>query len=357
MRILHGMREIAGQAYYSALGLRENKLDAKAVLWDKSKFNYEVDECLDIDFSQKLFYPYYLLKIFWLYLKKRKQCDVFHFHFGYSMLPRNCDIPVLRRSGKKVFLEFHGTDVRIRDIAISHNPVLSEVDSSIFRSKEQILAMQERLIPYSDGVIIHDDELLPYICNCENVNVVPLRIDLNRFSSCYPENQNNHVVIVHAPSRREGKGSKFILKALKKIQDKYPFVEIVLVEDRSQEEALRLYSRADIIIDQLIAGTYGVFAVESMALGKPVISYVTERMKARLPEELPIVSATIDDIYYAVEGLVENPNKRVSLGQQGRKYVEHYHDCRKVAKLLEKIYAGEVRNLTGREAFRYIREH
>ena len=38
----------------------------------------------------------------------------------------------------------------------------------------------------------------------------------------------------------------------------------------------RRYRDADIVVDQLLAGWYGGFAVEAMALGKPVIAYLRE---------------------------------------------------------------------------------
>ena len=43
---MHGMREVAGQAYYSVKGLRSNGYDAKLILWDESPLKYPYDECL-----------------------------------------------------------------------------------------------------------------------------------------------------------------------------------------------------------------------------------------------------------------------------------------------------------------------
>lgn len=46
MKIMHGMREVAGQAYYSVKGLRDNGYDAKLILWDESPLHYPYDECM-----------------------------------------------------------------------------------------------------------------------------------------------------------------------------------------------------------------------------------------------------------------------------------------------------------------------
>ena len=50
--------------------------------------------------------------------------------------------------------------------------------------------------------------------------------------------------------------------------------ELELVEAKPFWEALQIYGSGDIIVDQLLAGWYGGFAVEAMALGKPVIAYL-----------------------------------------------------------------------------------
>ena len=54
-----------------------------------------------------------------------------------------------------------------------------------------------------------------------------------------------------------------------------PF-DLELIENLPNAEATRRYRDADLVVDQLLAGWYGGFAVEAMALGKPVIAYLRE---------------------------------------------------------------------------------
>ena len=80
-----------------------------------------------------------------------------------------------------------------------------------------------------------------------------------------------------------------------------------------------------------------MFAIEAMALGKPVITYISDEMEKSLPSELPIVSATFDNISKIIDELIEDGDKR-----QGREYAVRYHDNVKVAKYLKDIYLGKV---------------
>ena len=82
-----------------------------------------------------------------------------------------------------------------------------------------------------------------------------------------------------------------------------------MVENKTQAEAFEIYKKADIIIDQISVGTYGVFA-EAMALGKPVITYISEDIRQTFPAELPIISAEFESLAKVVDELVNDGEKR-----------------------------------------------
>lgn len=83
-------------------------------------------------------------------------------------------------------------------------------------------------------------------------------------------------IVIHAPSHRGAKGTAHILEAVDRLKAEGVAFEFVLVEKLSNTEARKLYERADLVVDQLLAGWYGGFAVEAMALGKPVICYLRD---------------------------------------------------------------------------------
>ena len=108
------------------------------------------------------------------------------------------------------------------------------------------------------------------------------------------------------------------------------------------EEARARYARADIVVDQLNAGWHGVFALESMALGKPVVTYlkpdVVERSAAGFGVRIPIVPATKETLVEALRPLVEQPALRREIGDRSRAYVEQVHDIDRVADRLLDLY-------------------
>ena len=59
----------------------------------------------------------------------------------------------------------------------------------------------------------------------------------------------------------------------------------------TRAEALEIMQKADIFIDQLILGSYGMSSIEAMSFGKPVMTYIMPKVfEAGLPNECPIVN-------------------------------------------------------------------
>lgn len=351
MKIMHGMREVAGQAWYAVKGLRESGYDAKLVLWDESPMKYPYDQCMHMEQSKKYMYPVYGVRVFCNFLKCSFKYDTFHFHFGHSLLPKNLDLPFLKLLNKKMYFEFHGSDIRQKSIALKHNKYWSCFDLT---NEELLRNRAEKLKKYAKAFIIHDEELLPYLPEGVDVYLIPLRVDLEKFDYSYPDaEKTRNIVIVHAPSNRGIKGTEFVNAAIEKLKEKYS-IEYVLVEGKTQEEALKEYIRADIIVDQLLAGTYGVFAVEGMTMGKPIVTYITDEMKEYFPDELPIVSANPDNIGEKLEELINDGALRRKTGIAGREYAFKYHDCRRIGKMLGLIYNGLIKPVTGKKAFEQL---
>ena len=124
-------------------------------------------------------------------------------------------------------------------------------------------------------------------------------------------------------------------------------VELDIVEGVPHDEARERYARADIVVDQLNAGWHGVFALEAMALGKPVVSHlkpdVVERSAEGYGVRVPIVPATKETLVDALRPLVEEPRSAASSAPQSRAYVEQVHDIDRVADRLLDLYGSPAR--------------
>jgi len=162
-------------------------------------------------------------------------------------------------------------------------------------------------------------------------------LDLRPFAPVPPSDRRRPLV-VHAPSNRSKKGTEDVIAACALLP-----VELDLVEGVPHDEARERYGRADIVVDQLVAGWHGIFALEAMALGKPVVAYlkpeVVERTERAYGTKVPIVPATADTLVEALRPLVADAELRRRIGAESRAYVERVHDIDVIADRLVDLYS------------------
>ena len=145
--------------------------------------------------------------------------------------------------------------------------------------------------------------------------------------------------MLHAPSSRARKGTEYVVAACKELD-----VELEIVEGLDHREAFERYRRADVIVDQLNAGWYGIFAIEAMALGKPVVTFLHDEAVRRTEEafgvEVPIVGATKETLVDALRPLAASAEERQRVGRASRAYAEEVHDLERMTDRLLALYAG-----------------
>lgn len=326
MRVFHGIIEIAGQMGILAGALKKRGHIAVGYNTFHSYLGYH-DHLINTDAIkiQKMFK--YILNFY----------DIFHYHYGTTIWPQFEDLKQIKAKGKKMIMHHWGNDVRFHDLARINNPYVYTGDSP---TNEKIHKNLSKISKYISEAIVQDHEVQPYVKRYyKKVHVLPLAIDLGNFQPTYPDILKKRPLILHAPTNHDFKGTTYIEKAitqLKSIQD----FEYKRIEKMNHAQVVSLYKEADIIVDQILCGSYGLLSVESMALGKPVIAYIRPDLLNKFPLDLPIVSSNPDNIKEKIQLLIENTPMRNSLGVEGRKYVEKYHSRDIVVDKLLSIYSN-----------------
>lgn len=170
---------------------------------------------------------------------------------------------------------------------------------------------------------------------------IDLDADLGRrYQPSFPDETSTAPLrVVHAPNHREFKGSKYLEAAVSALRAEGAEIELVLVERVSNDEALRIYRSADVIFDQCLIGFHGYFALEAMALGKPVMCFIRKPNEYLLrPEECPIINTHRDTVTEDLRKLIGRRSHLRKLGEQGRRYVEQYYSPDAFASRLRTAY-------------------
>jgi glycosyltransferase involved in cell wall biosynthesis len=144
--------------------------------------------------------------------------------------------------------------------------------------------------------------------------------------------------IVHAPNHRFIKGTDSLIAATDRLREAGWEFELALIEKVARPEALRLYADADIIADQFCIGAFGVFALEGLALGKPVLAYLDEEHLGDPVFNLPIVNANPENLERILAVLLGVPELRERLGRAGRTAIERYQSPEALSEVWTQVY-------------------
>ena len=168
------------------------------------------------------------------------------------------------------------------------------------------------------------------------LETVPFPIEIDGIPFSPQKIAGNKLKIFHGLSREKFKGTKFIKEAMFKIKEKYPDDVDIKIDGRMPlKKYLNVLQDANIVIDQALSYGYGMNAIYSMAMGKVVFSgNEPETQREFNRYDIPVINILPDskDIYNKLEYFVRNKKEVEKMGYESRKFVEDFHDCKKVAQ-------------------------
>jgi hypothetical protein len=305
LRVLHCPVNTAGIPWANSQALKRRGVESDLLVFNRYKLHPEADISLDRKGG--------LLRqqqAQWrAFLKLLPRYDVFHFYSSVTLVPKSVQFRILHALGKRGVYQYLGSDIR-------------------GKTRKQLaygLAADAEIVSSYDAIrwVPHADVVLP-------------GIEVSRIEPASPS-ERKRPIILHAPSSRRRKGTEHIVGAVEGLD-----ADLRIVEGLTHDEAFEVYREADIVVDQLNAGWYGVFAIECLALGKPVVTFLHDEAVRRTEEaygtKVPLVPATKETLRESLRPLVEDVALRQRVGAASRAYAEQLHDIDKIAGELVEIY-------------------
>jgi len=306
MRIVHAPVNTAGIPWQNVQALRRRGVDAELVVFERYRLHPEADRSLERhgglvrrQATQWSALPGLL-----------RGTDVLHFYFGLTLVPQSVQFPLLRALRKKSVMHYLGSDIR------------GKTPAELAPGRK------------ASAQVVGSYDAVRWVPEAE---VIPPGIDVANIAPT-PAADRERPLIVHAPSSRRRKGTEHVIAAVEGLD-----ADLELVEGLHHDVAFERYRAADVIVDQLNAGWYGVFAIEAMALAKPVVTFLHDDAVRRTEEafgtRVPIVSASAETLREALRPLVADAALRRRVGAESRAYVERAHDLEQVGDRLLDLYA------------------
>jgi glycosyltransferase involved in cell wall biosynthesis len=332
MRIFHGLYNIAGIPSVMARAERALGADSTSVCFPAANPGYLsdlVEEPGDQPGDHSRRFERYAFAY-----------DIFVFHFGYSLaLDALADVPLLKAMGKTVVFYFHGCDIRqsketIRKYRFSACRECWPQRCNSNRDLALVTATR-----YADAIWVSTPDLLEFVPGSV---LFPQPLDV-RSTVFQPKDhgeasQQRGIRIVHAPSDRALKGTKYLVSAADSLRAEGVEVELDLVENVPHDRVFVRSRSADFSVDQLVAGSYGMFTLEMMVIGVPVICFLREDLIAKYPQPPPIVNADPSTIASVIRDVITRRAEWPAIARAARAYVERVHDAQVLARKSLEIY-------------------
>jgi glycosyltransferase involved in cell wall biosynthesis len=253
------------------------------------------------------------------------------------------DAAAFRGVGVRVGLVLHGSEIRDPRRHAAEQPW------SPFRDPDDLLtvSLQRRrdtlapLVRAFDGpVLVATPDLLDDV---PDAVWLPLAVDTGTWSSERPVLVDDVPLVLHAPSHSALKGTEGVERALLPLAEAGA-IRYERVEGVPPSRMGEVLAAADIVIDQLPIGSYGVLACEAMASGRVVVGRVDERTRARVLEatglDVPVVDADPDNLADVVLGLLADRDAARERAAAGARFVAEVHDGRASARVLRQHLLG-----------------
>jgi hypothetical protein len=237
----------------------------------------------------------------WKFFKKLKDYNIWHYHHPYGSLRKSLE----KRNRDKIYLKhYHGYELRGK---------------------------------YEDDFcLVSTPDLLQY---APNGKWIPNPINVNKIgliSRKYKED-NRIPKIAHYPHYKNYHSSDYYSDSLLRLE-KERECEVVNIFHIPYMLALEAVADCDIVIGKILPdiGWFGKFELEAMALGKPVIAYVSDELYEQYKP--PVYRTTKDTFKQDLESLLQDRGVRERLTREGLQYVKKYHSVEIIAKALEECY-------------------
>ena len=267
-----------------------------------------------------------------------RDCSLVHYHggvIGPSRLHPYAEGRIFDRAGIPMLMSFGGGDARNIAAARSANPYfyLDPDPARDARTHSYLSAISKRI-----RFVATDCEMIPYVERYfDHCFIFRQPVDIHEIAFNEPRTDSAPVVL-HVPTHPWAKGTDNIVAAVERLRGEGVALEFRMKRQLTQSELYREISECDIYVDELRCGSHGVTAVETMAAGKPTVTFIRPDLVPSYPSDMPIISANPDTIYNELRHLVCDAALRRDLSYRSRAYAEKYHSVDVVVQDLLAIY-------------------
>lgn len=270
-----------------------------------------------------------------------RHADVFLFYFDGGYLRGTpldwLEFRLLRLAGKKLIFSPYGGDIadpehlgEMRDATVADYPQLIELAPMIRKRVDHSLR-------WADVVI--RNIAIGYLPAYNVVWLTQLAIDTDLWrpdgDDSGSDGRGDRVVVFTAPNHRRINGTEHLERAVGQLREEGLEIDLQIFEGRPNDEIRTGMQGADLVADQFLDPGYGMFPIEAMAVGKPMLtrmSPIPEELRTESIRGCPLVDTSPENLREQLRRLVTDSKLRCELGEAGREFALKNHSHEAVAR-------------------------
>jgi hypothetical protein len=162
---------------------------------------------------------------------------------------------------------------------------------------------------------------------------LPVALDTKPWAALKDPFQDPVPTVLHLPSNSLLKGSAHVDPVLRALDSEGLIRYLRPDSGTAADNVPSLVETADIVVDQIVIGAYGLMSCQSMAAGR--LSIANIRDIGFLRRDCPIIDADPDSLDRVMRDLLVDRSSWESRARAGKKFVETYHNGEASARALQ----------------------
>lgn len=274
------------------------------------------------------------------------RCKVLYIYFnggplGWTPL-RGIEPYLLRLAGVRTVVLAYGGDVqdfRVHNDVVYKNAYMRDYPGFV---RGQMASRSAQVARWTRGAdwIVSGCDWVHYMPYWDSLMLAHFSVDMDQWAPPSPEayvvperfSAERPLRIVHAPNHRAIKGTAHLQRTVEELRAQGCPVELIQIEKMPNDQLREALRQADVIVEQLVIGWHGIFALEAMCLGKPVLTYIAPELERLYilagllrAGELPFLRVDHLSLGAELRACAEGGRPLAEIGRRSRAYVARHH--------------------------------
>lgn len=275
--------------------------------------------------------------------------DIFIFIYGntfFSRVPllRNIDLKLLKLFRKTIIFLYVGSDSRPLYASVAINSKNIDEIAALTLKQSKAIRTAEKYATY-----VIDNPASSHFHGRKFINFFHMGMPIDDFkgSVALPTAERESIVILHAPSKPELKGTDKIRDTINSLKGKGHNIEYIELTGVPNHVVRENINTCDFIVDELYSDCLlAGFSTEAALAGKPAVigGYAGSFLKSLYPDGKmpPSIYTDPDDLEQAVENMLTDPNIIKEVGANARTFVLENWVSNAIAEMYVRIFNGDI---------------